>query len=315
MTISKRAFVRLLIITALIFATLGAMASEQGDAEKAVARGWAALEESNSDTAKSVDAALAFTEALNYYRTVGEMDTCQELQANIFWAKKRMNADDLTAYLAAKGHESAPALVKVMDEVVDQKIEVTEADKYFADAEAFAKKRPTEHLKIAIRYFEVASRFPGTAVSLEAQQRSLAAQGKAKVPGRAKTAKAEKTKTDDAAKTKKVDLAKADPAKVQAYYKHWVRGTWYVKCQGYAGAWTFDEKGSITRPGDGPGSYEITKDALVLHWSNGQEETMQFVLPDGDQNTAVGTNFAGLALTFTRKEPLKVEEFKCQPSR
>ncbi len=191
MTISKPAFIRLLIIIALIFATLGAMASEQGDAEKAVARGWTALEESNSDTAKSVDAALAFTEALNYYRSVGEMDTCQELQANIFWAKKRMNADDLATYLAAKGHESAPALVKVMDEVVDQKIEATEADKYFADAEAFAKKKPTEHLKIAIRYFEVASRFPGTAVSLEAQQRSLAAQGKAKIKTKAAKAPAQ----------------------------------------------------------------------------------------------------------------------------
>lgn len=176
---------RLLIL--LLLTSLTAAALDKAGADAAVARGWDALAKSDTDPKKSVDAALAFTEALNFYRTTDDSETCRELQSNIFWCKKRMDLNDLSTYVAAKGHESASALVVVMNDVTEKPLAESEADKYFAKVQKFAQAHPSDHLKIAIQYFEIASRFPGTQIAADAQKLSLAAQ--VKIKGGARQAK------------------------------------------------------------------------------------------------------------------------------
>lgn len=192
----------------LLLILTSAAALDQGGAEAAVARGWAALDASNTDHTKNVDAALAFTEALSYYAVAGDAETCRELQANVYWAKKRMDVADIQTYLAGKG-EPAVALVDEMKRVADAPVAASEADAYFTRADAFAKAHPADHLKLAIRYFEVASRFPGTQAAMDAQQRSLDEQVQAKAPAAVKAGKAAAEKPAKADKPETELSAKA----------------------------------------------------------------------------------------------------------
>lgn len=146
----------------------------------------AALEllQTNAGPAQSVAAALAFTRALNFYRTQGNADKVSELQASIYWCRKQMTLADVQSYLAAKTQDPTLAQVAIeMDAAIPASIPQDQAAVYFSRAEAFAQANPKEFLRIAIRYFEVADRFQGTEVSLTAQRRSLEAQRQATPAG------------------------------------------------------------------------------------------------------------------------------------
>lgn len=172
----------------ILLAIIGSAAAlDQGGAEAAVARGWAAYQASDADHTQIVPAALAFAEALPFYVEKGDDEAARELQADIFWCRKRMTSSDLDAYLAGK--PEAAKLAETVTTVADRPVAPSEAADYFAKAEAFAKAHPSEHLKLAIRYFEVASRFAGTQEAMDAQKRSLDEQVQAKT-GEAKLVKA-----------------------------------------------------------------------------------------------------------------------------
>ena len=204
-------------ILMLLLSLTTAAALDQGGAEAAVARGYDALAASDSDRSKSVDAALAFTEALGFYRLAGDNDTCRELQANIYWARKRMSQEHLTAYVNAKIDDTAAmAVAEEMERIVTQEVAPAEADAYFARAEAYAKANPTQHLKIAIRYFEVASRFTGTQAAMDAQQRSLDAQAQATTGKVAATKKPAKDEADKPSKDEKKQAQKLAATAIKA---------------------------------------------------------------------------------------------------
>jgi hypothetical protein len=120
-----------------------------------------------------VDAALAFTEAHHQYQALGDMDAVAEMQASIYWCKKQMNLDTVKSYLARQGKTEALAS---MDAVAEKKVDTSEAQAYLDRARKFAAEQPTELLTISMRYFEVAERFLGTPISLEAQKLSMQAQ-------------------------------------------------------------------------------------------------------------------------------------------
>lgn len=241
----------------LLLLVINAHALDKAGAEAAVARGWDALGQSDSDPKKSVDAALAFTEALNYYRTTDDGDTCRELQANIFWCKKRMNLGDLKTYVAAKGHESAPALVVVMDEVTEKKLDEGEADKYFGNVQKFAKSHPSDHLKIAIQYFEVASRFPGTQVATDAQRLSLSEQ--VQVKGGAKTTKT----TLDATASGKMKDVKIDMVDFTNVDREENRGRWVASTNG-----TGNGAASASTDNNLATNYTSPKGCFNMTWKN-----------------------------------------------
>lgn len=142
-----------------------------------VEAGRRAMIDSNTIPARSVDAALAFVKALHFFATSGDNDIIRELNANIFWCKKRMNLDQLRGFLAAKGGDAGDAkLIAEAADLVAKVVDTSEAQAYFDRANAYVQANPTAYAQITTRYFEVAERFPGTDISAQAQRLSLAAQ-------------------------------------------------------------------------------------------------------------------------------------------
>jgi hypothetical protein len=150
------------------------------EAQMLIAEGNLAMRESNTDPDRIVDAAFAFSQALKMYEKSGDIDRICDLQANIYWCKKRMNLDNVNRFLALKGGgkevEEAKAILAKVDEVVNKKVPPEEAQNYFARAEKFAKENPDKYLNIAIRYCEVAERFQATEFGPKAMKLSLEAQ-------------------------------------------------------------------------------------------------------------------------------------------
>lgn len=149
----------------------------KAEAEVLVAQGKQAMIESNDNPRRSVDAAIAFSKALKYYETTGDTDTICDLEANIFWCKKRMNLDDVKSFVAQKsGDKTVVAALAKADKVANKEVTADKAEEYFARAEKFATKNPENFEQISVRYFEVAERFVGTEIGIKAQKLSLAAQ-------------------------------------------------------------------------------------------------------------------------------------------
>lgn len=140
-------------------------------ASAALAAGNAALERANSDPTENLTAALAFAKALPDYEAAGDQETCSEIRSVIFWCKKRMDVTALERFVAAKGDEGQALALALT--TIEQPAPATDAGAYLGKAESYAQKHPSEHLKIAIRFFEVAHRFQGTPESLKAQRLSL----------------------------------------------------------------------------------------------------------------------------------------------
>lgn len=135
------------------------------------------LKASDVDPQKTIAAALEFTRLMEYYQTKGDTDQACDMQANIYWCRKRMDLGALKRYVSSQG-ASAEALAAKAESVSSRAIPNDQAEAYFARAEKFAQGHPDSTLEIAIRYFEVADRFAGSPVSLKAQRLSLDAQRK-----------------------------------------------------------------------------------------------------------------------------------------
>ncbi len=149
----------------------------QGEAEALVAAGAKAMQEASSDSSRSVTAAISFSQALRYYQAAGDIDRVCDLEANIFWCKKRMSADDL-AHFATKnqGDQEVTKAIATIDAVATKAVPKTEAKAYLDRADRFAKEHPQDFAQQSVRYYEVAERFVGTDISLQAQKLSLEAQ-------------------------------------------------------------------------------------------------------------------------------------------
>jgi hypothetical protein len=61
------------------------------DAERLMGTGLATLSAASPTADQTVAAALAFTKALAYYHTANDTDRICELQADLYWCKKRMS--------------------------------------------------------------------------------------------------------------------------------------------------------------------------------------------------------------------------------
>ena len=149
----------------------------KAEAAALVEQGKQAMLESNDNPRRSVDAAVAFSQALKYYETTGDTDKICDLEANIFWCKKRMNLDDVKSFVAQKsGDKSVVAALAKADQVATKEVSKDKAEEYFVRAEKFATANPDKFDQISVRYFEVAERFVGTETGIKAQKLSLSAQ-------------------------------------------------------------------------------------------------------------------------------------------
>ncbi|MBN8523795.1 MAG: hypothetical protein J0M02_00510 [Planctomycetes bacterium] len=120
-----------------------------------------------------IDAAMALSAAIAQCRQRAQVDEARlsDLQADLFWCKKQMTVDQITAYRAASASAERPHAAAP----VDRDAATITAAALFAEAEDFAQRTPDAFLQ-CVRYFEVAQRFPETDVGRLAQQKSLAAQ-------------------------------------------------------------------------------------------------------------------------------------------
>jgi hypothetical protein len=135
------------------------------------------MQDSNADPSRSVAAAVSFSKAIKFYEATGDVDKVCDLEANIFWCKKRMTVDDVKAFVAQKaGDKSITDALAKADAVAGKEIPKTEAKNYLDRADRFAKDHPEDFEQISVHYFEVAERFVGTEISLQAQKLSLDAQ-------------------------------------------------------------------------------------------------------------------------------------------
>jgi len=175
-------FVSLALVLAAVAVAVEGVApvTTAAEADQQAALGLQVLQASDANPRQTVAAALAFTSALGFYKAQGDTDRVCELQASLYWCKKRMTLEDVQAFLVAKGQDEGLAkLAEQMATATATTVPKEEAAAYFSRAEKYAQQHPMDYLQVAIRYFEVADRFQGTDVSLTAQRRSLDAQRQA----------------------------------------------------------------------------------------------------------------------------------------
>jgi hypothetical protein len=184
-------FLHTLIATCLLACTLASPAAEnpQVAAKAAAAQGIAFMEQD-----KLIDAAIAFAQAMSLYEEAKDTDGQVDMQANIFWCKKKMNVDDLMAYrrrveagdvpghTAAAGAppaqrqqqiQAAKAALAKIEEVANRTVSADEAQSYFNKAEAYARSNSDKTLLIAARWYEVAERFRDHPLGQQAQGKLL----------------------------------------------------------------------------------------------------------------------------------------------
>ena len=157
--------------------TAGGPAS-QAEAKVLVDQAQAALVESDAKPERIIDAALGFAAALPWYEAQGDTDKICDIQASLFWCRKRMDAETMKIYRAklASGDADTRATLAKVDAVTERAVDTSEAQGYMDRADTYAKAHPEELRQISIRYYEVAERFQGTPTSLTAQRLSLDAQ-------------------------------------------------------------------------------------------------------------------------------------------
>ena len=152
--------------------------TSQVEAQALVKQAQAALVESDTKPERIIDAALGFAAALPWYEAQGDTDTICDLQASLFWCRKRMDADTMKIYRAklANGDAGTRATLAKVDAVTERAVDANEVQSYMNRADIYAQAHPQELHQISIRYYEVAVRFQGTPTSLTAQRLSLEAQ-------------------------------------------------------------------------------------------------------------------------------------------
>jgi len=136
-------------------------------------KGIRALKESESNPRSIVEAARAFLKAADLYTAAGNDEQATEMNSFLYWCKKKMTLQDIEQFTKSGN----TAIVEKLEAVEKIAPKADEAQKWFDRAEKYAKDNPNEHYLIAVRFFEVASRFIGTKESIAAQERSLKEQG------------------------------------------------------------------------------------------------------------------------------------------
>ena len=168
----------LLLLCLSAHALTAAEPASQAEAKALVDQAQAALVESDTKPERIIDAALGFAAALPWYEAQGDTDNICDIQASLFWCRKRMDAATMKIYRAklASGDAGTRATLAKVDAVTERAVETNEAQGFMDRADTYAKAHPEELRQIAIRYYEVAERFQGTPTSLTAQRLSLDAQ-------------------------------------------------------------------------------------------------------------------------------------------
>jgi hypothetical protein len=141
-------------------------------------KGFAALKAAQDDPDRIVEAAKLLAEASEAFLAAGNEKEAQETEAFLFWAKKKMTIQQIDAFVS-KGDQAKKVVAK-LEAVEKKEVKPEEAAIYLARVDGYAENAKDSFL-VAVRYFEVASRFKGTPEAEKAMEKSLAALQNAKV--------------------------------------------------------------------------------------------------------------------------------------
>ena len=157
---------------ALLLAALapGLDAADSKEADAACRDGLALLRMAQTDHAALIPATKLLTKAAALYEALGNEQKGTEVNSYLYWAKKKFTIADAQTIKGDADIAKWLALVAKAP-AGDPKI-------MLARAEEFAGKHPEDQLLVAIRYFEVADRFPETDEGRKAMKQSLAAMQK-----------------------------------------------------------------------------------------------------------------------------------------
>ena len=157
------------IACVLAFAASVATEEEPVDLE---APGIAALKLSQTEPGAIVSAAIFFGKASAAYERAKDDAKATEMNSFLYWCKKKMTLQQMETFLKG-GNADNVALINRMESVEKTSPLPSESKAYLDRAESYAKSHPDEHLLVAIRFFEVADRFKGSDISLQAMDLSL----------------------------------------------------------------------------------------------------------------------------------------------
>lgn len=152
--------------------------TSEAEAKATMEQALVVLKSADGNQANLGNAMLKFTRLMEYYTAKQDEDRACDMQAYIYWCRKRLPEDAAASLSKAKG-TGDQALARKVEEMVGKELPNDSAEGYLSKVDAYAKANPGENLTIAVRYFEVADRFAGTRVSLKAQKSSLEAMQKA----------------------------------------------------------------------------------------------------------------------------------------
>lgn len=158
-----------LLVAALL--CLAASHARTEDAADLEAKGISALKLSQNEPDAIVSAAIYFGQASALYQSAHNDEKATEVNSFLYWCKKKMTSHQIDEFL--KGGSAINAKIAQRMKEIETAPPPDEAQTYFNRAEAYANAHPNEHLLIAVRFFEVAGRFKGSDLSLQAEDRLL----------------------------------------------------------------------------------------------------------------------------------------------
>ena len=165
MLLVKTAMLKILDAALFVFVCLAAHSSE---ADVAYDKAMASLRDAESDHAKLVPAIRLLGEAQSLFEKGGDAERATTINSCLYWAKKKLTLADTE-------------ILKPMAEVV-KRLEtasapapVSQAKAMLERADKFAKSHATDHMSIAVQYFEIADRFPESDDGRKALKLSLGA--------------------------------------------------------------------------------------------------------------------------------------------
>lgn len=154
----------------VLLATCGFIFGAETGAELK-AKGIEALRAAQADPDQIVVAARFLSQAADALVAEGNDAGAEEVNSCLFWAKKKMTIQQIDAFLA-KGNGVAKAAVAKMDAVVAVSVKPEDAKGWLTKADGYAEGQKDAFL-VAVRYFEIASRFKGTPEGNVALDKSL----------------------------------------------------------------------------------------------------------------------------------------------
>ena len=135
------------------------------------AKGAEALALSQAEPDAILSAALFYGKASAGFDAAGDEAKAVEMNSYLYWCKKKMTSDQMTTFL--KHGETDDKEIVARLQSADKTAKPSDAKVYFDRAEAFSRNAPDEHLRIAIRFFEVADRFADSDIGKQAMRQCL----------------------------------------------------------------------------------------------------------------------------------------------